>query len=225
MQRYSGAAAGRTRADSCQRIKDPGIPGSVLLEMKKKSTEREKGREKNKEKTKSQRAWIVSITVCAFFLSVFMNLFSDMLMRRSDIIAAFIILITIVVIGILFDMVGVAVAVADAAPFHSMASHRVKGARSSLMLIRNAAKVSSLCNDVVGDTCGIISGTSAAYIVTQLSDAGLMEYALLSLLLSGIIASMTIGGKALGKEFAMSRSKKIVTYIGRLIAVFAEHRK
>ncbi len=193
--------------------------------MKKNSIEKEKNREKNKEKTKSQRAWIISITVCAFFLSVFMNLFSDMLMRRSDIIAAFIILIAIVVIGIIFDMVGVAVAVADAAPFHSMASRRVKGARSSLMLIRNAAKVSSICNDVVGDTCGIISGTSAAFIVAQLSGAGLMDYALLSLFLSGIIAALTIGGKALGKGFAMSRSKKIISFIGRLIAVFAEHRK
>ena len=193
--------------------------------MKKKKGEKEKEREKNKEKSKSQRAWIISITVCAFFLSVSMNLLSDLLMRRSDILAAFIILIAIVVIGIIFDIVGVAVAVVDPASFHSMASHRVRGARSSLTLIRNAPKVSSLCNDVVGDTCGIISGTSAAYIVTQLSNAGILGYALLSLLLSGLIASMTIGGKAIGKEFAMSRSKMIITFIGRLLAVFTERRK
>ncbi len=165
------------------------------------------------------------ITVCAFFLSVAMNLFADVLMRRSDIVAAFVILIAIVVIGIGFDMVGVAVTVADPAPFHSMASKRVKGAKSSLTLIRNAAKMSSICNDVVGDTCGIISGTSAAYIVTQLSNAGFLDYALLSLLLSGLIASLTIGGKAIGKEFAMSRSKSIVTRIGRLLSVFTEHGK
>lgn len=182
-------------------------------------------KEKNKEKSKSQRAWIISITVCAFFLSVFMNLFSDMLMRRSDTLVAFIILIAIVVIGILFDMIGVAVAVADPAPFNAMASHKIKGARSSLKMIRNAPKMSSICNDVVGDTCGIISGTSAAYIVTQLSDAGLMDYALLSLLLSGIIASFTIGGKALGKEFAMSRSKQIISVIGRILAVFMEYKR
>ena len=198
----------------------------VFAEKKmKKKGEKEKDREKNKEKAKSQRAWIISITVCAFFLSVSMNLFSDVLMRRSDIITAFIILIAIVVIGIGFDMIGVAVAVADAAPFHSMASKRVRGAKSSLMLIRNAPKMSSICNDVVGDTCGIISGTSAAYIVSQLSNAGILDYALLSLLLSGLIASLTIGGKALGKEFAMSRSKSIVSFIGRLISVFTEQRK
>lgn len=194
--------------------------------MKKKNSDQEKGRDKkNKNKTKSQRAWIIIITVCAFFLSVAMNLFADVLMRRSDIIAAFIILIAIVVIGIGFDMIGVAVTVADPAPFHSMASKRVKGARSSLMLIRNAAKMSSICNDVVGDTCGIISGTSAAYIVTQLSNAGFLDYALLSLLLSGLIASLTIGGKAIGKEFAMSRSKSIISFIGKLLSVITEHGK
>ena len=75
--------------------------------MKKKKGEKEKEREKNKEKSKSQRAWIISITVCAFFLSVSMNLLSDLLMRRSDILAAFIILIAIVVIGIFFDIVAV----------------------------------------------------------------------------------------------------------------------
>ena len=194
--------------------------------MKKKNSIKEKGRDrKNKNRTKSQRAWIILITVCAFFLSVAMNLFSDVLMHRSDILAAFIILISIVVIGIGFDMVGVAVTVADSAPFHSMASKRVKGARSSLMLIRNAPKMSSFCNDVVGDTCGIISGTSAAYIVSQLSDAGFLDYALLSLLLSGLIASLTIGGKAIGKEFAMSRSKSIVSFIGNLLSFFTEHGK
>ena len=189
--------------------------------MKKKKGDKEK----NKEKMKSQRTWIISITVCAFFLSVSMNLFSDILMRRSDIIAAFIILIAIVVIGIFFDIVGVAVAVADSAPFHAMASKRVRGAKSSLLLIKHAPKMSSICNDVVGDTCGIISGTSAAYIVSQLSDAGFMDYAVLSLLLSGLIASLTIGGKAIGKEFAMSRSKSIISFIGGLLAVFTEHRE
>ena len=185
-----------------------------------------KGRDrKNKNRTKSQRAWIILITVCAFFLSVAMDLFSDVLMRRSDIIAAFIILIAIVLIGIGFDMIGVAVAVANPAPFHSMASKRVKGAKSSLLLIRNAPKMSSFCNDVVGDTCGIVSGTSAAFIVSQLSGAGILDYALLSLLLSGLIASLTIGGKAIGKEIAMSRSKAIVSLIGRLLSIFTEHEK
>lgn len=191
----------------------------------KDSEKKNKNSKKDREKSRTQRTWIISITLCAFFLSVFMNMFADILMRRSNTTIAFIILIAIVLIGIVFDIIGVAVTVADPAPFHSMASRRVRGARSALVLIRNASKVSSICNDVVGDTCGIISGTSAAYIVTQLSNAGLMDYAALSLLLSGIVASLTIGGKALGKGFAMSKSKIIVSAIGKLISVFMEHRQ
>ena len=194
-------------------------------DIKHKDNEKEKDRDKAKGKASgAQRVWTISITVCAFCLSVFMNLFADMLMRNSNILIAFIVLIAIILIGIVFDIIGVSVTVADPAPFNSMASSKLKGAKSALKLIKNAPKVSSVCNDVVGDTCGIISGTSAAYIVTQLSNAGIMDYAVLSLLLSGIVASLTIGGKAMGKEFAISRSKNIVTMIGRIIAIFTERK-
>ena len=71
---------------------------------------------------------------------------------------AFIVLIGIVLIGIVFDSEIARVTVTDEKPFHSMAASKVKGAKSSLMLIRNASRVSNVCNDVVGDICGIISG-------------------------------------------------------------------
>lgn len=184
--------------------------------MKKKS--------KDKDPEKARRRWVVCITFFAFFLSVFMTLFSDMLMKNSTIVIAFVILIAIVVIGILFDMLGVAVTVADERPFNSMASSKIKGARSSLMLIKNAGRVSNVFNDVVGDTCGIISGSSAAFIVTQVGTAGFVDTALFSIILSGLVASATIGGKAMGKEIAMAKSKNIVTFIGKIIAIFTERK-
>jgi hypothetical protein len=169
-----------------------------------------KGKEKDSEK--GRRRWVLFITIFAFFLSVFMSLFSDMLMKNSTILIAFIILIAIIVIGILFDMLGVAVTVADERPFNSMASSKIKGAKSSLMLIKNAGRVSNVFNDVVGDTCGIISG------------AGWMDTAVISVVLSGMVASATIGGKALGKEVAMAKSKEIVTFTGKIVSVFTEHK-
>lgn len=181
-----------------------------------------KGKEKDSEK--GRRRWVLFITIFAFFLSVFMSLFSDMLMKNSTILIAFIILIAIIVIGILFDMLGVAVTVADERPFNSMASSKIKGAKSSLMLIKNAGRVSNVFNDVVGDTCGIISGSSAAFIVTQISSAGWMDTAVISVVLSGMVASATIGGKALGKEVAMAKSKEIVTFTGKIVSVFTEHK-
>ncbi len=179
---------------------------------------------KNKEKDaeRVRRKWVASITLLAFFLSMFMNLFSDIIMRNSNIIIAFVILVIIILIGILFDIVGVSVTVADERPFNSMASSKVKGAKSSLILIRNASKVSSVCNDVVGDICGIISGSSAAFIVTQTGDIGFIDTALFSVILSGIVASMTIGGKAMGKELAIRNSRQIIKFIGKTISVFIE---
>ena len=105
-----------------------------------------------------------------------------------------------------------------------MAASKVKGAKSSLMLIRNASRVSNVCNDVIGDICGIISGSSAAFIVTQVdfSDVGFMSAAVFSVILSGIVASLTIGGKAFGKEIAINNSKEIISMIGRILSVFSK---
>ena len=122
---------------------------------------------KDSDPDKIRRRWVIFITIFAFLLSVFMSTFSDILLRKSNTAVAFIVLIAIIFIGILFDIIGVAVTVTDEKPFHSMAASKVKGAKSSLMLIRNASRVSNVCNDVIGDICGIISGSSAAFIVTQ----------------------------------------------------------
>jgi len=168
------------------------------------------------------KRWAVSITIAAFLLSVLMSFFSDVLLDNAGIFTSFIILISIIMFGIVFDVVGVAVTVADERPFHSMASAKVKSASSSILLIRNASKVSNFCNDVIGDICGIISGTSAAFIIIKIQkDLPALDIAVLSVVLSGLIASMTIGGKAVGKELAITYAKEIVTFAGRLMSIFA----
>ena len=182
-------------------------------------------KEKEKDADRTRRKWAISITFFAFFLSVFMSMFSDMLLKKSTTVIAFIILIAIIVIGIIFDMLGVAVTVADERPFNSMASSKIKGAKSSLMLIKNAGRVSNLFNDVIGDTCGIISGTSAAFIVAQIGGSiGFIDAAVFSMILSGLVAAGTIGGKAMGKDVAIGKSKEIVTVIGKIISVFIERK-
>ena len=179
---------------------------------------------KDSDPDKIRRRWVIFIPIFAFLLSVFMSTFSDILLRKSNTAVAFIVLIAIIFIGILFDIIGVAVTVTDEKPFHSMAASKVKGAKSSLMLIRNASRVSNVCNDVIGDICGIISGSSAAFIVTQVdfSDVGFMSAAVFSVILSGIVASLTIGGKAFGKEIAINNSKEIISMIGRILSVFSK---
>lgn len=179
---------------------------------------------KDSDPDKTRRRWVIFITIFAFLLSVFMSTFSDILLRKSTTVVAFIVLIAIIFIGILFDIIGVAVTVTDEKPFHSMAASKVKGAKSSLMLIRNASRVSNVCNDVIGDISGIISGSSAAFIVTQVdfSEMGFMNATIFSVILSGMVASLTIGGKAFGKELAINNSKEIISMIGRILSVFSK---
>lgn len=194
-------------------------PTKVAKENKKENKDGKK--ESKKVTEKRHRKWVIFITIFAFFLSVFLSFFSDLLMDRFDTFFSFVILIIIILLGIAFDVIGVAVTVADEKPFHSMASAKIKSATDSIKLIRNASRVSNVCNDVVGDICGIISGSSAAFIIIRIGlNFPMINTVILSLLLSGLVASATIGGKAMGKELAMNYSKEIVTWAGKVAALF-----
>jgi len=152
-------------------------------------------------------------------LSVAFTFVSSELLDGVGYVAALIVLLFFITVGILFDMLGVAVTSASETPFHSMASHRERGAAEAIKLLKNAEKVASICNDVVGDICGIVSGTTAAVIVVslaaQLRNGNTMA---LQLLMTGLVAALTIGGKAAGKAFAISGSTKIVLAAGKCIA-------
>ena len=164
------------------------------------------------------------ITTLAFCISVMMSFLADLLLDNVSIIFMFIILIVIIFIGIIFDILGMAVTIAEEKPFHSMASSKLKGAKSSLLLIRNASRVSNICCDVVGDICGIISGTSAAYIILQISilASGSALVAFFSVTMSGFVAALTIGGKAIGKDIAVNNAKEILLACGRFVSLFTE---
>ena len=142
---------------------------------------------------------------------------SSEILGSAGYIMAFIVLAVFVFIGIIFDIIGVAVTSASPKPFHSMASHRETGAIEALSLLRNAEKVSSFCNDVVGDVSGIISGTTAAIIATRLMEDLSTESVLLQLVISGVVAGVTIGGKAMGKALAINNNTRIVLLTGKVI--------
>ena len=115
-------------------------------------------------------------------------------------------------------MIGTAVQSAEEKPFHSLAARKVKGARESISVIRHAPQLANLCCDVIGDIAGIISGAATALIVEQLAKVLGIKALFPSLLLTGIVSSLTIGGKAVCKVIAMQRANSIVFSIGRLYA-------
>ena len=98
-----------------------------------------------------------------------------------------------------------------------MAASKVKGAKESIMLIRNAPMVANLFNDVIGDICGIISGSTATAIVLAIEEGFGIKSVLLSIAMSGFVAALTVGGKAIGKSIAIARARYIVYYVGIMI--------
>ena len=175
---------------------------------------------KRREKQAGRYAWPVQVFFLAIGLSAALSLASQGPLSAAGILVALLILALFIALGIVFDIIGVAVTAADPKPFHSMASHKEKGAAEALMLLRNAGRVSSVCNDVVGDICGIVSGTTAAVIVTRLQAAFDLQGVLLSVAVTALISGLTIGGKALGKTFAIQRSTKVVYWAGRFLHLF-----
>ena len=144
-------------------------------------------------------------------------------MSGSHIVVAFLILFAIVLLGIIFDIVGVAVTSADEKPFHSMAARKVAGAQEAISLLRNADKVGSICNDVIGDICGVVSGSASATIAAQIIGSGIINLSwpkLISLTMSAIVAALTVAGKAMGKNLAINSCTNIVHTVGRIIYRF-----
>ena len=165
--------------------------------------------------------WVVTIFFTTMFVSGVISLMSDALMANSGIFVAFLILLTIILVGIIFDIIGMAVATADEKPFHAMAARKVPGARESIKLLRNAERVSSICNDVVGDICGVISGSASATIAAQvLQNFDFTWPQIVSLVMSALAAGLTVGGKAIGKTFAVNSCTEIVYWVGQLICWF-----
>lgn len=169
----------------------------------------------------SKSHWAATAFCLAVALSAALSLASEAVLSGAGLAIALFILCLFILLGILFDIIGVAVTAADPKPFHSMAAHKVKGAKESLKLLKNASTVSSVCNDVVGDICGIVSGTTTTVIVVRLQ--GLLDFVpalVLSVGLTALVSGFTIGGKALGKGVAMKSSTKVVYFVGRVISVF-----
>lgn len=160
---------------------------------------------------KYNKKWIILITLGTLLLSFFFSFISDFATRNLSIYAALATLILIIFIGVIFDIVGVATTVADIKIFNSMAANRITTANYAIKIVRNASKVSNFCSDVIGDIAGILSGAAGTIIVISLvTRYNINKAAILTILMSSIIAALTVGGKAWGKEIALNNSDEIV---------------
>lgn len=171
-------------------------------------------------KNKTDFKWVLIVTILAFIISIVMTLFATITLENVSLFVAILITFLFILFGIIFDIIGVAVTSGDAIAFHSMSSRKVKGGKIGVKLMKNTSKVSSICCDVIGDVCGIVSGTSGVVIVSLIIKLTDINELLVSLLVTGLISALTIGGKALGKGFAVNKSKEIVTGVSKMLSFF-----
>lgn len=162
--------------------------------------------------------WVIPITIWTFVISIILSVFSESLVQRFDLVVAFIILLMIILVGIIFDVVGVAVTSANEKPFHAMAANKIPEAKIAIKLVRNAGKVSNFCNDVIGDISGILSGAISASIVIKLVNSfSFLNITMITILLTAFTASMTVGGKGIGKSIAMNNDERIVYWLAKIL--------
>lgn len=169
---------------------------------------------KSKENEHSKIKWFIEVFIITFILSICFSYISTYGVSNLNLVSSIIILIAVIAVGIIFDIVGVAVTVAKEHEFHAKATKKINGAKASIKLIKNSTKVANICADVIGDVCGVLSGAISAMISAKIMEK---TGANLQFIISAIVASLTVGGKALGKELANKESTQIVHFVGVLL--------
>ncbi|WP_053219258.1 hypothetical protein [Virgibacillus senegalensis] len=165
----------------------------------------------------------LSIAVITFVLAAIFSVISSSVLNGVPWIIGLLIVLVIVLIGIFFDMLGIAATAADETPFNAMASEKVNGSKQALLIVRNADRFASFSNDVIGDISGIVSGTASAIVVLQVANGfgyseGSTVQLVINVVLTSLVAALTVGGKAIGKYLAINSSTHIIFFVGKVVA-------
>lgn len=178
-------------------------------------------RKRKKIRIKPDWKWISTTFGMTIGISAAMSFLSNEVLSAGGMALSFAVLLVIVLIGILFDIIGMSVTAADEKPFHAMASKKMPEAVIAIRLIRRAERVSSICNDVVGDICGVVSGSASAVIAARVvMNMEPTISSIVQLLMSALVAACTVGGKAFGKSIAMSNAVAIIHTAAKLLYFF-----
>ena len=176
----------------------------------------------------SKWKWFVRIFLITLLLSFCLSVLSELLLEGNQSIVITLLsvglLVFFIALAVFCDMIGVAMTSADISSITAMASKKIRGAKETLNLLKNADKASSFFCDIIGDACGIICGAIGASIVAVISISGSIEKILIGAAVSALIAAMTVFGKAVGKGIAVANADKIVFRVGKFISIFKKSK-
>lgn len=174
---------------------------------------------KRKIKHNIAEIWVLKITLFTFIGAVICSCISQITTSKSDIIISIMLLSFMILISIIFDGIGLSVASCSEAELEKYSRFK-KQYDIARYLLKNAEKVNNICADVIGDMCGILSGACGASIVVELSLSGSGSH-WATIIISSIIAAVTVGGKASLKKAAVKNSAEFVFMSARMIGIFS----
>lgn len=169
--------------------------------------------------------WIIKAFLMTFFIALIFNTAANIVIENCNYIALILVSILFILLGIIFDIIGTAVLTAKESTFHAKSSKKIKGAKESINLIKNSNQIASICNDVIGDICGIVSGSVGAMLSIFISEITKIDTLYTTLFISSLISSLTVGGKAIGKKYAVEKSDIIIEKVGKILAIFKKDEK
>lgn len=170
---------------------------------------------------KENKKWLITTFILTFALAMVFGGVSNVVIEKMNLVMAIIVLVIVIALGIIFDMIGMAIATCEEAPFHAKAAKKHSGAKEVLRLLKAKDKATNVCNDLVGDICGILSGSAGALISVKLSTMLNIDITIVSLVISAFIAMITVGCKAIGKGISMNNAENIMYMVGAVIHLVA----
>ena len=196
---------------------------SKSIDENEKNKNVKENKKESKNGTSENTKWVIQSFFITFILSLIFAYISTNGVSNLSLIPAFLILLLVMFLGILFDIVGVAVTVANEEEFHAKATKKVKGSKDSIRLIKNAPKVANICADVIGDICGVLSGSISALIAIKISTQLNLPFNI-QYMLSALVSALTVSGKAYGKGIANKHSTEIVHRVGIILNKFSKKK-
>lgn len=165
-----------------------------------------------------KNAWIFKLILLTFIITIIFSILSDIVLSNTGIIIGIILISIFIFLGVIFDMIGIAVAGATDKSFHAMASKtKNKSIQTAKKLIKNSSKVSAVCNDVIGDIFNILSGTATVIISESIANMYNLNHTITLLIFTSFVAAITIGGKAYGKDIAINNKDSIIIKVSTII--------
>ena len=94
-----------------------------------------------KDKKKVDIKWVTIISIISFIISLIFSFIGEVVIPNTHILVSAFLVFIFIGLGILFDIIGISVTVADIKIFNSMATKKVKGASLAVRLIKKADRV------------------------------------------------------------------------------------